>query len=101
MSETFAIIGLVVVALPLLLGLALLVLMWRSWWLYPAWGWFVVPLGLPAIRFWHFVALTFLVGTITAHSDEKKDERPTDWGKVAVGFLWPIVAWVFLRWMRA
>jgi hypothetical protein len=99
--ELFALIGIIAVAIPLLIGLGLLILMWRSWWLYPAWGWFVVPLGFPAIRFWHFVALTLLVGSITATSDNgKKDDREVDWSKVVVSFLWPIVVWVLLRWMR-
>lgn len=97
----FAAIGIVVLAIPFLLGILILGIMWRAWWLYPAWGWFIVPLGVPAISFWHFTALTFLISLITMHTDDKKDDRKTDWNtKLIVAFLWPVVAWLLLRWMR-
>lgn len=100
MSDIFAAIGIVTVGLPLILGLLILGLMWRAWWLYPAWGWFLVPLGVPAISFWHFTALSFLVSTLTMHTDDKKDDRKTDWNKLAMTLCWPIFTWAILRWMR-
>lgn len=84
-----------------LFGLGILGLLWRSWWLYPAWTWFLVPLGLPTITFWHFTALTFLVGVFTTHIDTKKDERPTNWPVISVMFVWPVVTWAILRWLKA
>lgn len=92
-------IGLLVVAVPLVVGSALLAVMWRSWWLFPAWSWFIVPLGVTPIAFWHFAALLLLTDTFR-HISTKKDERETEWASVGVSFLWPIVVWVLLRWMR-
>jgi hypothetical protein len=100
MSNLFTFIGVFVVALPLLIGIALLGTMWRAWWLYPAWGWYLVPLGVPAVSFWHFTALMILVAVLTAHVETKKDERKTEWASYVVVFLWPIVAWAILRWLR-
>jgi uncharacterized BrkB/YihY/UPF0761 family membrane protein len=99
-TEVFAAIGVFVVALPVMIGLGILAVMWRAWWLYPAWAWFLVPLGLPGIRFWHFTALLVLVSALIYRVDTKKDERKTDWGVIIVGFLWPILSWAILRWMR-
>lgn len=96
-------IGIVIafaVLFPLVLGLLVLGLLWRAWWLYPAWGWFVVPLGLPPLSYWHFTAIVFLVGVLTNHVDTKKDERATDWVAIVVLFFWPILAWALMRWMR-
>lgn len=47
MSEILAAIGAAVIVLPLAMLVIVALLMWRAWWLYPAWGWFMVPLGLP------------------------------------------------------
>lgn len=73
---------------------------WWAWWLYPAWGWFVVSLGVRQIGFWHFAALVFLAKIITHQSSYKKDDRPTDWGFVIASYLVPIFTWLVLRWMR-
>jgi len=99
-TDLLAFFGLLVVAVPAILGLALLGIMWRAWWLYPTWAWFVVPLGGRAIPFWSFAALLFLAQIATHATDDKKDDRPMDWAKLAIGLLWPMVAWVLLRWMR-
>lgn len=100
MSNVFTIVGVLAVMLPVMLGMALLVAIWRAWWFYPAWAWFVVPLGVPQIAFWHFAALLIFVNAATAHFDEKKDERKTDWAKVATAAAAPIFAWVLLRMLR-
>ena len=95
----FEVLGVLVVAVPVVLGLALLGVMWRAWWLYPAWGWFLVPLGLPPITFWHFTALVVLIDAMKT-VEVKKDERKMEWPLVVIGLLWPMVAWVMMRGMR-
>lgn len=100
MYNIFTFLGAFVFMLPFLLILALAGTMWRAWWFYPAWEWFIVPLGVPAISFWHFTALVFLLTTLTQHVDIKKDDRKTEWAAFVVSFLWPIAAWGLLRWMR-
>lgn len=97
----FAGIGLLSLSLPLLIGLALLTLIWRAWWLYPAWAWFIVPLGAPQISFWHFAALTFIAGIYTAHTDYRKDERGINYAAwISNLLIWPPLAFVILWWLR-
>jgi hypothetical protein len=63
-TKLLAAVGAMVVVFPLVFGLFIVVVAWRTWWLYPAWGWYVVPLGVPAIGFWHFAALLTLASAI-------------------------------------
>jgi hypothetical protein len=87
---------------PALIGLVLLGVVWRTWWLFPAWAWYVVPLGVRQISFWHFAALTALIGTLT-HStgDTKKDDRQPDWAKMIITpLLTPVFAWMLLWWLH-
>lgn len=100
MIEAFMIGLLIVGAIVTVIALGLLGTMWRSWWLYPAWGWFIMPLGMPSITFWHFTALLFFVETVSQRLDTKKDERPENRLTWVILFCWPIVAWALLRWMR-
>lgn len=100
MRDFLVVIGAVVVFIPFIFALSLTMLLWRAWWLYPAWGWYLVPLGLPPISFWHFTALVFLVGVLTQHMDTKEDDRKTSWGAVFVSFFWPAIIWAILRWLR-
>lgn len=93
-------VGLLLIGISVLVGLVIVAVMWRAWWLYPAWGWFVVPLGAPQIRFWHFAALMLFISVLTNHTDTKKDERKEDWGKLAVILIGPPLTWALLRWMR-
>jgi hypothetical protein len=99
MSNFFELVGLTVLAVPAVLGIALLGIMWRSLWLYPAWSWFIVPLGVPSIRFWHFAALLLLVDTLKT-MQIKKDDRKTEPAAIFIIILWPIAVWALLRWMR-
>lgn len=94
-----AVIGASVLALPIVFGIIIGLLVWRSWWLYPAWSWFIVPLGAPAISFWHFMALTFLLGILSSQVETKKDDRPEDPKIWASKFCMPIIAWVVLKWL--
>lgn len=61
MFNIIASAGAFVIAAPFVLIITLFGVMWRSWWFYPAWGWFIVPLGVVPIRFWHFAALLMIV----------------------------------------
>jgi hypothetical protein len=99
MSEILTSIGALVIGTPIIMGIILAGITWRAWWLYPAWAWFIVPLGAPSINFWHFAALLLLLDTMKTIS-VKKDERKTEWGSIVVIILWPIAAWALLRWMR-
>lgn len=83
----------------LLAGVILANILWRAWWLYPAWTWFVVPIGAPAITFWHFTGLMLLLSIVTHQIDTKEDERKEAWTSWIVGYTWPVVAWVVLRWL--
>lgn len=98
--DVLAAIGAGVIVFPFVMVLALLATMWKSWWFYPAWAWFIAPLGVPAISFWHFVGLLLLVQVLTSNTDTHKDSRPQDWWVIAVSFLWPIAIWALLRWVR-
>ena len=100
MTNFFAAIGVFVLALPIVMLLGILVIMWRTWWLYPAWEWYIVPLGVPSIAFWHFAALLLLSSVLFHRDESKKDDRATDWGKTAAIFMWPVIVWVMLWWMR-
>ena len=92
-----AIVGATVIAIPIIIIIGVLGIIWRAWWLYPAWGWFLVPLGVHQISLWHFTALMFLLATLTHQSNTKKDERKEDWSSMlGVVVLYPIVAWLIL-----
>lgn len=100
MKNLFAAIGVLAVSVPALFVLAVAGVAWRAWWLYPAWGWFLMPLGLPVVSFWHFAALLMLVDTLRGGVDTKKNTAGTDWALVGINFLWPIAVFAILRWMR-
>lgn len=95
----YAAIGMAIVGLPLTIVIVGLSTLWRAWWLYPTWAWYVVPLGAPAIAFWHFAALLILVSALH-NTNIHKDERKIDWSTYVIVFLWPVAAWVILRWLR-
>lgn len=98
--NVFTVLGVFLVAFPLLVVVGVLGVAWRAWWLYPTWAWFIVPLGAPAISFWHFTALIFIIGVLTVHPDMKKDDRKVEWAGYINLLVWPIVAWAILRWMH-
>lgn len=97
----FASLGVFIFIVPVIIGLAIFGTIWKAWWLYPAWGWFIVPLGAPPIAFWHFVGLLFFHGVLNAKIDTKKDERKESWAAYVIMFLWPIIAWAILRWLAS
>lgn len=79
---------------------------WFAWWLYPAWGWFVVPLGVPSITLWHFIGLFVLLrARLSEPKTEPKETKPkTTADHAGVMLAWavgPILTWVFLRWLHS
>lgn len=100
MNTFLSTLGAAVIVLPLFFVIIVGIIAWRSWWLYPAWAWFLVPLGVPQISFWHFAALLMLISMITNAGDYKEDKRPIDWSKVFAAFIAPIITWVILWWIH-
>ena len=92
-------IGVIVVAAPLVFLLTLVSVLWRAWWLYPAWAWLIVPLGAPTISFWHFSALLMLAASVASNNDAHEDTRPVDWSKVIFILLLPVLTWAVVRWL--
>jgi len=60
------------------------------------WNWFLVPLSLPGIEFWHATGIAFFVGFLTNHNpkglDENKSKIEQMITKTALVFLMPIYA---------
>jgi len=99
MMKFLVAVGAFIIMIIPLTVLSILGLLWRTWWLYPAWAWFMVPLGLPVITFWHCAGLLLLVNILTMHFDHHKDERKVDWYSYLGLFIQPMVIWVMLRWL--
>ena len=85
--------------------LAILQAIWSAWWLYPAWDWFIVPLGLPPISMWHFMALF----VIARHKMPELQTRPKEreertWIELAAYYILivtgPIISWAWLKWLN-
>ena len=89
-----------IIALPIVFVLIIGFSLWRTWWLYPAWGWYLQPLGLPAISFWHFAALSLLLTTLTHKSSTKKDDRKESSTLWLIGFCIAPITWAVLWWMH-
>lgn len=101
MEKFLGTVGAMVIVTPVLLVILVLGIAWRSWWLYPSWKWYIEPLGAPAISFWHFAALLFLITVTTHQSDTKKDDRAMNWIGIAINvFVIPITIWFLLWWMK-
>lgn len=100
MNTFLSTIGATVIIVPIVLVIAIGAILWRAWWLYPAWAWFIVPLGISQISFWDFAALLTLISIVTGHADFKKDDRPVDWSKAASALLLPITTWAILWWLH-
>lgn len=93
-----------IVLIPAIFALAVLISMWRAWWLHPLWALVIVPLGVPQISYWHFLALgMFLHGWLAYKaSGETEASQEKDWSKMAgstlIVVLWPVVTYYFVRW---
>lgn len=95
-----SVIGAGVIFIPIAIGLSILAIAWRAWWLYPTWRWFIVPLGAPQISFWHFAALMAVISVLTHQVDNHEDKRELDWSKVGASFAMPIIFWAIFWWMK-
>lgn len=83
--------------------MTLLCVLWWSWWLYPAWGWFIVPLGVPPISLWHFWGLLALLRAKVPKIEDKEPEpKPgKNWPQfIAECLIGPILMWA-LFWCLA
>ncbi len=91
---------------PAVLGLALCMAMWNAWWLHPLWSVVVVPLGVPQITYWHFVALVAFVASIHRHSSPTDYAKESDKTKrssaavvsISLSFVSPVLVYYFVRW---
>lgn len=84
------------------LAISVLIALWSAWWVFPAWQWFLVPLGVPKISFWHFIGLwaIFRFRLPELEAKKTKDLVATDyvsWGLSLV--LGPPLLWLWLRWL--
>lgn len=76
-------------------------LVWRAWWILPGWAWFIVPLGVPQVSFWHFTGVLLFVSATRVRGDFKKDDRKTDWLAIGAFVIGPIVAWLMMKWIAS
>jgi len=96
--------GIATASAVLTISILLLVLCWafvQGFVLSTMWGWFVVPLGLPALGLAHAIGLSFLVRWLThQHVSCQKDENRKEvaFRQLAIGFLYPF-AILFLGWI--
>ena len=58
--------------------LAVCLAMWAAWPLWALWGWFLVPLGLPAVTYFHAIGLMLLVILVS------QPDRKRDWWQVII-----------------
>lgn len=68
---------------------------WGAWLFLPLWGWFAVPLGLPALTWGQMVGLLYIVGVIRARGYDPRQRELTGLeiaGVLFAGFLQPVLA---------
>lgn len=49
---------------PVFLIIMILLILYLTWAASTLYGWFLVPLGLPAIKFWHMYGIMLFVGVV-------------------------------------
>lgn len=99
-----ALIG-IIVAVMILLALACSV--WNAWWLFPLWSRVMIPLGLPAVTFWQFTAVSVFIGAVRAHAhptDYAKDpnderRRNSALASIAGAITSPVLSYYFILWL--
>ncbi len=78
----------------------------RGWLLAKAWLWFISPLGVPAISFFHALGISALIGYLRGFRVDEETvawvkkqlgitRELTTWETVAFGFAWTILSVVF------
>jgi hypothetical protein len=90
----------VLVVVPVVLGIGILIAMWRTWWLHPLWALLFVPLGYPQITYWHFMGLMFFITAFQTHntSSSEKMKSGEKTGTASFNFLWPIFIYYAVTW---
>ena len=83
--------------------IGLLAGLWKAWWLFPAWAWFLVPLGVPQISLIGFMGLSVFINAVRPAAPNKKGEKD-DWSNIMIGWvIGPVFSWFFLwfihRWL--
>lgn len=58
------------------------------------WRWFVVPLGVADVGFWHMFGLTVLVAALTKNAVSAPDKKDI-WGPIQRMLLIPVLAFAF------
>lgn len=97
----------VIAALGMVVLLAVLLIvapLWSTWWLYPGWEWFVVPLGVTPISFWHMYGLKvfgyslFVYSGINKPNEGKEEDKTTKMlSAIFVFVVLPIAVWCVMR----
>jgi len=73
----------------------------RGWVLFVLWGWFLIPLGLPAIGIAHALGIQCIVSLMSMHSGPKTDK---DTGEIisisiSVSLVWLLMGWIYTLFM--
>jgi hypothetical protein len=81
---------------------------WKAFVLSKLYGWFLTPLGLPPLTWWHIWGLLMIYGTITYTYKpvEKLADKSNAWGRVASAVISPflfyavtlLVGWLITTW---
>lgn len=83
-------------AIAAVLATATALILVRSWVIWLMWGWFVVPLGVPAIGVVHALGLSALVGVLT-HDGKDSDDADSALAAVITHLLrsglWALLGW--------
>lgn len=93
-------------AIPAGLAAGLAVACWATWWLQPLWIPLLGPLGVPAIGWWHFLALRLFLGTYwPTHREGLKDDLKAPYHAPSTlilnGLVWPVTTYYLVRWLLA
>ena len=104
-GESFVIVVVALGGVGIGIAMMVLSLLWWSWWVYPAWQWFMVPIGVPHISFWQFVGLVVLWRSRMPNkpSNIPKETRKPNTTETTVywvlAVLGPVLVWALLSWI--
>ena len=76
-------IGLIVIGI---VGVVMLLAIWRGFVLSYLWQWFLVPLGVSEISIAHAIGLSVLVGMFTSHIKSKSEDAKGAWQPLVTAF---------------
>lgn len=104
MESILKFIGVMALAVPAIAAFIIVLSMWGAWWTFPLWQLVMVPLGLPAIGYWHYMGLVAVLRYLTHHShptDYARDEeasRARQLAGIFFSLLLPVVTYYFVMW---